>query len=140
MNMQQRVNSYSSDTLIVRFRRRPLGQQIALAAGGLLIVLLIVWLLFGRAGAPPPPPPGPQPVGVIVVQEQPVALTAELPGRTAPYETSEVRPQVDGRHGRVECRPDRFDRARCQGCQSGTRASLLSNARRQRRRRNRRSH
>jgi len=33
---------------------------------------------------------------VIVVTEQPVTLTAELPGRTAPYETSDVRPQVDG--------------------------------------------
>jgi membrane fusion protein (multidrug efflux system) len=94
--MQQRVNSYASDTLNVRFRRRPLIQQIAIAAGALLIILLVAWLLFGRAGTPPPPPPGPQPVGVIVVQEQPVALTAELPGRTAPYETSEVRPQVDG--------------------------------------------
>src|SRR5437763_5573978 len=94
--MEQRVNSYTSDTLIVRFRRRPLGQQVAIAAGALLVVLLVAWLLFGRSGPPQPPPPGPQPVGIIVVQEQPVALTAELPGRTAPYETSEVRPQVDG--------------------------------------------
>ena len=47
-----------------------------------------------RRGPAPPPPP--TPVGVIVVAEQPVTLTAELPGRTSPYETSEVRPQVDG--------------------------------------------
>jgi membrane fusion protein (multidrug efflux system) len=33
---------------------------------------------------------------VIVVTEQPVTLTTELPGRTSPYETSDVRPQVDG--------------------------------------------
>jgi membrane fusion protein (multidrug efflux system) len=33
---------------------------------------------------------------VIVVTEQPVSLTTELPGRTSPYETSDVRPQVDG--------------------------------------------
>ena len=33
---------------------------------------------------------------MIVVTEQPVTLTAELPGRTSPYETSDVRPQVDG--------------------------------------------
>ncbi|HEY6663047.1 MAG TPA: efflux RND transporter periplasmic adaptor subunit, partial [Sphingomicrobium sp.] len=39
---------------------------------------------------------GPTPVGVIVVTEQPVSLTTELPGRTSPYETSDVRPQVDG--------------------------------------------
>jgi membrane fusion protein (multidrug efflux system) len=33
---------------------------------------------------------------VLVVTEQPVALTTELPGRTSAYETSDVRPQVDG--------------------------------------------
>lgn len=47
------------------------------------------------------PDPGVQPeavveVGVIRLQEQAVVLTAELPGRTAAYETSEVRPQVSG--------------------------------------------
>jgi membrane fusion protein (multidrug efflux system) len=35
-------------------------------------------------------------VGIIVVSEQPVTLTTELPGRTSAYETSDVRPQVDG--------------------------------------------
>ena len=40
--------------------------------------------------------PGPAPVGVITVQYQPVTLTTELPGRTSAYETSEVRPQVNG--------------------------------------------
>jgi membrane fusion protein, multidrug efflux system len=39
---------------------------------------------------------GPAPVGYIVIREEPVALTNELPGRTAAYETSEVRPQVNG--------------------------------------------
>jgi membrane fusion protein (multidrug efflux system) len=33
---------------------------------------------------------------VIIAFEQPVTLTTELPGRTSPYETSDVRPQVDG--------------------------------------------
>jgi membrane fusion protein (multidrug efflux system) len=33
---------------------------------------------------------------VLVVSEQPVTLSTELPGRTAPFETSDVRPQVDG--------------------------------------------
>jgi membrane fusion protein, multidrug efflux system len=46
-----------------------------------------------QAAPPPPPPP---PVGVVTVQMQPVTLTAELPGRTSPYESSDVRPQVDG--------------------------------------------
>ncbi|MBB5709907.1 efflux RND transporter periplasmic adaptor subunit [Sphingomonas xinjiangensis] len=39
---------------------------------------------------------GPPQVGVITVQEAPVTLSTELPGRTAAYETSEVRPQVNG--------------------------------------------
>lgn len=40
--------------------------------------------------------PGPTPVGFVVIREEPVTLTTELPGRTAAYETSEVRPQVNG--------------------------------------------
>jgi len=32
----------------------------------------------------------------LALREQPVALSTELPGRTSPYETSDVRPQVDG--------------------------------------------
>ena len=83
------------ETLWVRIRRRPLPQQIALAALAVGIVLVAVWLLYPRTEAPAAPPP-PTPVGVIVVTEQPVTLTAELPGRTSPYETSDVRPQVDG--------------------------------------------
>jgi membrane fusion protein (multidrug efflux system) len=41
-------------------------------------------------------PQGPVPVGYTVVREEPVTLTTELPGRTAAFETSEVRPQVNG--------------------------------------------
>lgn len=39
---------------------------------------------------------GPPQVGVITVREEPVTLSTELPGRTSAYETSEVRPQVNG--------------------------------------------
>jgi membrane fusion protein (multidrug efflux system) len=39
------------------------------------------------------PPPA---VGVVTIREQSVALTVELPGRTAPFAVSEVRPQVSG--------------------------------------------
>jgi membrane fusion protein (multidrug efflux system) len=35
-------------------------------------------------------------VGVVVLRPESVLLTTELPGRTAAYETSEVRPQVSG--------------------------------------------
>ncbi len=43
----------------------------------------------GAAGGPPE-------VGVITLATQPVALSTELPGRTAAYRIAEVRPQVDG--------------------------------------------
>ena len=42
------------------------------------------------------PPAGPPQVTVVTVRLQPVTLTTELPGRTSPYETSDVRPQVNG--------------------------------------------
>jgi membrane fusion protein (multidrug efflux system) len=85
-----------NETFWVRLRRRPVAQQIAIAGGILVALLLAAYLFFGGPAQPQTPPPGPTPVGVMVVTEQPVALTAELPGRTSPYETSDVRPQVDG--------------------------------------------
>jgi membrane fusion protein (multidrug efflux system) len=84
-----------SETLWVRVRRRPLAQQLALAAAAVALLLLVAWFLYPRP-APPQTPPPPSPVGVITVAEQPVTLSAELPGRTSAYETSDVRPQVDG--------------------------------------------
>ncbi len=39
------------------------------------------------------PPPA---VGFVIVTEQPVALTVELPGRTHPFVVSEIRPQING--------------------------------------------
>jgi membrane fusion protein (multidrug efflux system) len=35
-------------------------------------------------------------VGVVVIRYQPTFLTAELPGRTSPYQEADVRPQVNG--------------------------------------------
>ena len=70
--------------------------QATLAALLIALLLLASYLLFGNRGPQTPPAPPPTPVGVIVVAEQPVTLTTELPGRTSPYETSDVRPQVDG--------------------------------------------
>ena len=46
-----------------------------------------------KQDAPPPPPPA---VAYVTVAEQSVILTNRLPGRTAAYETSDVRPQVNG--------------------------------------------
>ncbi len=42
---------------------------------------------------PPPPPPS---VSVMTITAQPVTLESNLPGRTSPYEVSDVRPQVNG--------------------------------------------
>jgi membrane fusion protein, multidrug efflux system len=39
---------------------------------------------------------GPSPVGFVVVQPASVAITTELGGRVTAYQTSEVRPQVNG--------------------------------------------
>jgi membrane fusion protein, multidrug efflux system len=50
----------------------------------------------GAPGAKGPPNMGPPVVSVITVASEPVTLTADLPGRTTPYETSDVRPQVNG--------------------------------------------
>ena len=57
----------------------------------------MAFLLLAACGqAPQQPPPGPAPVGYVTVREQAVTLTSELPGRTSAYETSDVRPQVNG--------------------------------------------
>src|ERR1700755_2389197 len=53
-------------------------------------------LLLSACGKQAPPAPPPKESGVVTVQMQSVTLTSELPGRTSPFESSEVRPQVDG--------------------------------------------
>ena len=55
-------------------------------------------LLLSACGSNPQPqaPAGPPQVGYVEVREAPVTLTSELPGRTTAFETSEVRPQVNG--------------------------------------------
>ena len=96
MNVNVSPPAEIHETLWIRVRRRPVSQQLAVAGGILVALLLLAYFLFGRQGEAQPPPPGPTPVGVIVVTEQPVTLSTELPGRTSPFETSDVRPQVDG--------------------------------------------
>jgi membrane fusion protein (multidrug efflux system) len=63
--------------------------RVALA----LAAMLAMAACAKHGGGPPRVPPE---VGVIAVTAGPVELTTELPGRTAPYETSDVRPQVNG--------------------------------------------
>jgi membrane fusion protein, multidrug efflux system len=50
----------------------------------------------GGAKSPGTGAGGPPEVGVITLSPQPVALSTELPGRTAAYRIAEVRPQVEG--------------------------------------------
>jgi membrane fusion protein (multidrug efflux system) len=45
-----------------------------------------------QAAGPPPKPS----VDVVTLHARPVALTTDLPGRTSPFRTAEVRPQVNG--------------------------------------------
>jgi membrane fusion protein (multidrug efflux system) len=66
------------------------------SAPRLAAVLSAAALLSACGAKPAPPPSGPPPVGVVVVTPQPVSLTTELPGRTSPMLTSDVRPQVNG--------------------------------------------
>jgi membrane fusion protein (multidrug efflux system) len=58
-------------------------------------VLLGSLLAAGCGPSQPPPRPAPD-VGVVVIRAQPVELTTVLPGRTNPYATSDIRPQVNG--------------------------------------------
>lgn len=60
----------------------------------LSLALLLALGACGKKEAPPAPPP-PQ-VGVITLASDSAVLTSELPGRITAFETSEVRPQVNG--------------------------------------------
>jgi membrane fusion protein (multidrug efflux system) len=64
--------------------------------GVLPLFLPAILVLAGcnrRTQAPPAPVPE---VATIVVAQQPLLLTTELPGRTSPYRIAEIRPQVSG--------------------------------------------
>jgi membrane fusion protein (multidrug efflux system) len=60
---------------------------------GFILLLTGLVAACGQQQRPKFPPPA---VGFIVIKEQTVPLTAELPGRTDPYAVSDVRPQVSG--------------------------------------------
>lgn len=61
-----------------------------------LPAIAFVGLAACGQGGQQQPQPGPPTIGYITVREQAVTLTSELPGRTSAYETSDVRPQVNG--------------------------------------------
>ena len=62
-------------------------------AGGLLLALVAAGCNEQKAAAPPQPQAQ---VSVVVLHPQPVAITAELPGRVSANLIAEVRPQVNG--------------------------------------------
>jgi membrane fusion protein (multidrug efflux system) len=57
---------------------------------------LVLLLSACGGGGEQAAPAGPPEVGVVTVRQEPVQLSSELPGRTSAYETSDVRPQVNG--------------------------------------------
>lgn len=64
-----------------------------------LIAMLFVFSGLTACGKPPrhgPPPATTPEMGTLIVHTQPVMLTTELPGRTAPIVVADVRPQVTG--------------------------------------------
>ncbi|HXQ45903.1 MAG TPA: efflux RND transporter periplasmic adaptor subunit, partial [Caulobacteraceae bacterium] len=63
--------------------------------GHLSLAALLAALATGCGGQGQRQRPPPT-VGVVTIEPQPVMLTIELPGRTSPYETADVRPQVGG--------------------------------------------
>jgi membrane fusion protein (multidrug efflux system) len=60
------------------------------------LLALACGLALTACGQKPQMKMPPSMVGYVVVKEQPVVLTTELPGRTAPYAVSEIRPQING--------------------------------------------
>jgi len=69
-----------------------LGMQKIVPAAGLALFLAACGSSQEQAPAAAPPAQ----VSYITVMPQPVTLSSELPGRTSAYETSDVRPQVNG--------------------------------------------
>ena len=57
--------------------------------------LAVTLILAGCGGKAPQQPPAAQ-VAYVTIKQEPVTISTELPGRTSAYETSDVRPQVNG--------------------------------------------
>src|SRR5580658_1338122 len=60
---------------------------------GLLILIASLVGCHKQAAQPPAVPPS---VGYVTIEDRQVTLTDQLPGRVSAYETSDVRPQVNG--------------------------------------------
>ena len=73
-----------------------MNSRVPLPSLALATVLTTLVLSLGACSKPPQRQAGPPDVGVVTLTAQTVTLKTELPGRTAPYAISEVRPQVSG--------------------------------------------
>jgi membrane fusion protein, multidrug efflux system len=78
----------------VKFSQRARARSVMAVTAALAVTVLAA--CGGSANPQAASPPGPAVVGVFEVQTQPVALHAELPGRTLASRVAEVRPQVSG--------------------------------------------
>jgi len=61
-----------------------------------IIFAVCLTIVSGCGKKSPPPAPAPVQVGVITIKPQPISWTTQLPGRTNPEMTADVRPQVNG--------------------------------------------
>jgi membrane fusion protein (multidrug efflux system) len=61
-----------------------------------IFAILVAGLILVACDNKAPVQQGPLEVSVVVVKQERVALTMELPGRTSPYLIADVRPQVGG--------------------------------------------
>lgn len=88
------ASSQPSSPLPAPSRTRPSRTR---APGAAVLAALAVLAMAACGDAPPAaaPPPPPE-VGVITLTPRSQAISSELPGRTAAYQSAEVRPQVSG--------------------------------------------
>ncbi len=70
-------------------------QRVEFCRACLPLTLVAGLTLVGCGPSQPPPNRVPE-VGIVILKPQSVPLTTELPGRTDPYATADVRPQVGG--------------------------------------------
>jgi membrane fusion protein (multidrug efflux system) len=74
----------------------PGASMLSILQRGAAALFLLALASCGPKAAGGPDPNAPAEVGYIVARTEPVALTAELSGRTSAFLVSEVRPQVSG--------------------------------------------
>ena len=74
--------------------KKPARPGVRTCVAAVLVTCLLTWAGCKQQGGPPPQ--GAPEVAVLTVQPERVVLTTDLPGRTAAFLISEIRPQVNG--------------------------------------------